>query len=55
MFMGYPDKLGRQGIACYPQKKKYQAIMGKLKAIIAKSTNLTAATLIAKLNPIIRG
>jgi hypothetical protein len=29
--------------------------MGKLKAIIAKSTNLTAATLIAKLNPIIRG
>jgi len=56
MFMGFaPDKLGRQGIACYPQKKKYQAIMGKLKAIIAKSTNLTAATLIAKLNPIIRG
>lgn len=49
------EKLGRQGIACYPQKKKYQAIMGKLKAIIAKSTNLTAYTLIAKLNPIIRG
>ena len=41
--------------ACYPQKKKYQAIMGKLKAILAKSTNLTAYTLISKLNPIIRG
>lgn len=51
----FSDKLGRQGIACYPQKKKYQAIMAKLKAIIAKSTNLSAYTLIAKLNPIIRG
>ena len=50
----YSDKLVRQGIACYPQKKEYQAIMGKLKAIIAKSTHLSAYTLIGKVNPIIR-
>lgn len=51
----YHDRTGRPGIACYPQKKKYQAIIAKLKAIIFKSVNKTAYELIAKLNPIVRG
>jgi len=44
----YHDRTGRPGIACYPQKKKYQAIIAKLKAIIFKSVNNTAYELIAK-------
>lgn len=51
----FHDNTGRAGIACYPQKKKYLAIVNKLKGIISKATNLNAYELIAKLNPVIRG
>lgn len=51
----FHDRSGRPGIACYPQTKKVQAIIAKLKAIVNKSINISAYELIAKLNPIIRG
>lgn len=51
----FHDRTGRPGIACYPQTKKVQAIIAKLKAIVNKSINISAYELIAKLNPIIRG
>lgn len=46
---------GEAGIALYPNKKKVMEVIKKMKSIITKSQNLTAYSLIAKLNPIIRG
>jgi len=51
----FRDRAGREGIACYPQKEKVTKFLSKLKAIFKTSYNLTAYSLIAKLNPIIRG
>ena len=48
------DRLGKAGIACYPQKEKFKSIREKLKATIKKSFNLNAYELIGKLNPMIR-
>jgi RNA-directed DNA polymerase len=50
----FKDKIGRKGIACYPQKEQVQAIKAKLNKIFRASQNLYAYSLIAKLNPIIR-
>ena len=46
---------GEAGIALYPNKEKVKEVINKMKFIITKAQNLTAHTLIAKLNPIIRG
>ena len=43
------------GIGLYPNKEKVKEVIKKIKSIITKAQNLTAYTLIAKLNPIIRG
>jgi RNA-directed DNA polymerase len=51
----FRDRAGREGIACYPQKERVSKFQSKLKAIFKTSYNLTAYSLIAKLNPIIRG
>lgn len=51
----FNDRQGREAIACYPQKGKYEGIIEKIRTIFETSYNLTAYTLIAKLNPIIRG
>lgn len=51
----YHDRLGKEGIACYPQRKKYEGIVDKLRKIIRSSYNITAYELIRELNPIIRG
>src|SRR6185295_3537496 len=49
------DRIGREGIACYPQKQKVARLLSKLRTIFRTSYNWTAYSLIAKLNPIIRG
>ena len=41
-------------LSCYPQKQKYQALVSHLKAIISKSRNQSAYTLITQLNPLIQ-
>lgn len=51
----FRDRNGREGIACYPQKEKVARLLNKLRTIFKTSYNLTAYSLIAKLNPIIRG
>lgn len=51
----FHDRLGKEGIACYPQRKKYEALIEKLRLIIKKAYNKTAYELIRELNPIIRG
>jgi hypothetical protein len=51
----FNDRQGKEAIVCYPQKKKVEGIIKKTKTIFEASYNLTAYTLIAKLNPIIRG
>lgn len=43
------------GIALYPNKEKVKEVIKKIKSIFAKAQNTAAYTLIAKLNPIIRG
>lgn len=45
----------KEGIALYPSKASLFKIMSKLKNIFKNSTNDSSYTLIAKLNPIIRG
>nr|WUR10588.1 hypothetical protein [Elmerina hispida] len=51
----FHDRIGKEGIACYPQKEKLDAISLKLRKIIDANYNKTAYELIRKLNPIIRG
>lgn len=51
----FNERIGRDGIALYPQKKKVYNIITKLREIFRKSSNDTAYTLISKLNPILRG
>jgi RNA-directed DNA polymerase len=51
----FNDRQGREAIVCYPQKGKYEGIIEKTRTLFETSYNLTAYTLIAKLNPIIRG
>lgn len=51
----FKERIGRDGIALYPQKKKVYNIITKLRKIFRKSSNDTAYTLIFKLNPILRG
>jgi hypothetical protein len=45
---------GESAIAVYPSREKVKEVNKKLKKIISKSQNLTAYSLISKLNPIIR-
>lgn len=42
-------------IALYPNRKKVDAFISKLKGIFKNSQNLAAVELISNLNPIIRG
>lgn len=51
----FHDRIGQEAITCYPQKRKCDEITTKLRDIFQKSYNLTAYSLIAKVNPIIRG
>ena len=50
----FRDRIGKEGIACYPQKEEFKSIRDKVKTTIKKALNLTAYELIAKLNPMIR-
>lgn len=51
----FNDRQETDGIACYPKKAKYESIVDKIKTVFDKSKNMSAYTIIAKLNPIIRG
>lgn len=50
----FHDRIGKEGIACYPQKKEYGALIVKLRLMIRKAYNKTAYEIIRELNPIIR-
>jgi RNA-directed DNA polymerase len=51
----FHDRQNMEAITCYPQKDKSKSFAHKLRIIFEKSYNLTAFTLISKINPIIRG
>jgi RNA-directed DNA polymerase len=51
----FKERIGKNGIALYPQKKKVYNIIAKLREIFRKNYNETAYTLITNLNPILRG
>nr|ATI20212.1 group II intron reverse transcriptase/maturase [Juglanconis oblonga]ATI20374.1 group II intron reverse transcriptase/maturase [Juglanconis oblonga] len=51
----FHDRQNKEAIVCYPQKAKVQGIINKVRNIIENSYNITAYSLISKLNPIIRG
>jgi len=51
----FKEKIGRSGIALYPQKENLLDIIKKIQKIIYKSSNSSSYTLITELNPIIRG
>lgn len=51
----FKERLGKSGIAMYPNKNKVKGVIEKLKNIFTSSSNLTAYELIASVNPIIRG
>jgi RNA-directed DNA polymerase len=45
----------QEAITCYPQKDKQKNFAHKLRTLFEKNYNLTAYSLISKINPIIRG
>lgn len=51
----FKERLGKSGVALYPNKKKLAAVKAKLKGIFRSNSNLSAYELISKVNPIIRG
>jgi ASC-1-like (ASCH) protein len=51
----FHDRQGKEAIACFPQKAKFDSIVNKLRDIFKKSSNVPAYTLISTVNPIIRG
>jgi RNA-directed DNA polymerase len=51
----FKEKIGRSGVAMYPNKEKLLEITAKIKELIDKASNDNAYTLITKLNPILRG
>jgi RNA-directed DNA polymerase len=51
----FKDRLGKSGIALYPNKQKVKEVIKKLKIICNKNYNSSAYELISILNPIIRG
>jgi RNA-directed DNA polymerase len=51
----FKDRLGKSGIALYPNKMKLKAIKIKLREIFRTSSNKSAYEVISKVNPIIRG
>lgn len=51
----FHDNQGKEAIACYPKREKYQEIIKKIKKIFLSNNNADAYTLIAKVNPVIRG
>ena len=51
----YSNHVNSRAIALYPEKSKVNNLIKKLKYIFAKSSNLDAYSLIAKLNPILKG
>lgn len=51
----FHDRQNINGIVCYPQQAKIKGICTKIRKLFVSSYNLTAYTLISKLNPIIRG
>ena len=51
----FNDRQGREAIACYPQKGKYEAIVEKLREMFTKGYNSSSYSLIAQANPVIRG
>ena len=51
----FNDRQGKEAIMCYPQKKKLKNMIEELRKTFKKASNLTSYTLIAQVNPIIRG
>jgi RNA-directed DNA polymerase len=51
----FKEKIGKSGVAMYPNKEKLLDITNKIKELIDKASNDKAYTLITKLNPLIRG
>lgn len=51
----YSNHVNSRAIVLYPEKSKVNNLINKLKHIFAKSSNLDAYNLIAKLNSILRG
>jgi len=51
----FHDRQEKGGITCYPQKSKYKEIINRITKIFSQSRNLSAYSLIAKVNPVIRG
>lgn len=54
-YVFYSQHVSSRGIAVYPNKEKVNNFIHKIKSIYKKSNNLNAHSLIAKLNPILRG
>lgn len=50
----FKNRIGKSGIALYPNKEKVKEIIRKLRLIFELSQNLSAYELILKLNPIIK-
>lgn len=51
----FKERLGKSGVALYPNKDKLKTIKSKLREIFRASSNLSAYELVSKVNPIIRG
>lgn len=51
----FHDRQGKEAITCYPQRDKYKNILVKLRNLFEKNYNLSSYSLIAEVNPIIRG
>lgn len=51
----FHDRQGKEAITTYPQKDKYKKVSEKLRKIFEKSYNLSSYSLIAEINPIVRG
>lgn len=51
----FRNRVGRKGIAMYPNPAKVKGVISQLREIFRESTNLDSYNLIAKLNPVIRG
>jgi hypothetical protein len=51
----FHDRQGMDAIACFPQKTKSAEIANKLRDIFENSYNLSAYSLIARVNPVVRG
>lgn len=51
----FKERLGKPGVALYPNREKVKAIKTRLRNIFRSNSNISAYELVSKVNPIIRG